>query len=133
MADTLLAALNLVYGLTAKLALHNDLDRRVVDLERDFTKSACQDTQLRRLAGRRLEIEMDEPQASGVGAHKRGGLSRCSGCTRRAASAATRGAFRSQQDCLLAPVRRILEDSLGGLGGCSTPRTARLGVWRGGP
>lgn len=61
MAITVLAALSLVYGLTAKAALHNDLYRRFVDLERDFTRSACEDKQLRRLADRRLEIEMDEP------------------------------------------------------------------------
>lgn len=49
MAIAMLAALSLVYGLTAKVALHNDLYRRLVDLERDFTKSACEDKQLRRL------------------------------------------------------------------------------------
>ena len=61
MAITMLAALSLVYGLTAKVALHNDLYRRLVDLKRDFTKSDCEDKQLRRLADWRLEIEMDEP------------------------------------------------------------------------
>ena len=32
-AITMLAALSLVYGLTAKVALHNDRYRRFVDLE----------------------------------------------------------------------------------------------------
>ena len=59
---TLLASLSLVFGLSSKAALHNDLYRRFANLEREFTAVGPEDEKaLARLLDRRLEIEMDEP------------------------------------------------------------------------
>ena len=59
---TTLAALSLVYRLSEKASLHNDLYRRFVDLEKKFHQQADWNEEvLDRLNQHRLGIEMDEP------------------------------------------------------------------------
>jgi len=59
---TFFSAVNLVVGTVRKARIHEDLGRRFFDLEREIVQAGDYDEEmLRRLTGKRLVIEADEP------------------------------------------------------------------------
>lgn len=58
---TIFSSLNLVIQTTKMAQMHHDLARRFLELEKEFIKVLPSDGTVKKLAGKRLEIEADEP------------------------------------------------------------------------